>query len=76
MFVAVVPPEEVVEELIDFLAPREGMPWIDPSQWHLTLAFLPSVPDAREADLVEHLDAAASRVAPFDAVLGGAGCPT
>ncbi|WP_338748044.1 RNA 2',3'-cyclic phosphodiesterase [Janibacter alittae] len=74
MFVAVVPPQDVVEELADFLTPREGMPWIDPSQWHLTLAFLASVPDARADDLVERLGVAAARVAPFDVVLGGSGC--
>lgn len=74
MFVAVVPPQDVVEELVEFLAPREGMPWIDPSQWHLTLAFMPAVPQAREDELVEHLHTAAARVAPFDVQLGGAGC--
>lgn len=74
MFVAVVPPQDVVEELVEFLAPREGMPWIDPSQWHLTLAFMASVPGAREDELVERLGRAAARVAPFDLVLGGGGC--
>ncbi|NYF99358.1 RNA 2',3'-cyclic phosphodiesterase [Janibacter cremeus] len=74
MFVAVVPPQDVLDELADFLAPREGMPWIDPSQWHLTLAFLASVPDAREDEFVDHLGVAAARVTPFDVVLGGAGC--
>ncbi len=74
MFVAVVPPDEVVEELAEFLAPREGMPWIHPSQWHLTLAFMASVPAAREDELVERLGEAAARVAPFDVRLDGAGC--
>ena len=45
MFVAVVPPEPIKEELSEFLAPRDGMPWIDPEQWHLTLAFSSEVPD-------------------------------
>lgn len=74
MFVAVVPPDDVIEQVADFLAPREGMPWIDPSQWHLTLAFMASVPDAREDELVERLGQAAARVAPFDVALDGAGC--
>ena len=63
MFVSVTPPEEVREGLASFLEAREGMPWIDPSQWHLTLAFMPSVPQAREDELVEHLGSAAARVA-------------
>lgn len=74
MFVAVVPPEDVVEDLSAFLAPREGMPWIDSSQWHLTLAFMASVPDARLDELVERLGEATARVAPFEAALVGAGC--
>lgn len=74
MFVAVVPPASVVEDLAQFLTPREGMPWVDPAQWHLTLAFLASVPPAREDELVERLVAAAARVAPFDLELRGAGC--
>lgn len=73
MFVAVVPPPEVVADLSDFLAPREGMRWIDPAQWHLTLAFMASVPAAREDVLVERLGTATARVAPFDLGLDGAG---
>lgn len=74
MFVAVVPPASVVEDLAEFLEPRTGMPWVDPAQWHLTLAFLGSVPDAREDELVERLGTAVARVAPFDLELRGAGC--
>lgn len=74
MFVAVVPPADVVEDLSDFLEPREGMPWVDPAQWHLTLAFMASVGEPREDELVERLGVAAARVPPFDLALGGAGC--
>lgn len=74
MFVAVGLPEEVREDLADFLAPREGMPWVDPRQWHLTLAFMESVPVAREDELVERLAVAAGRVGPFPLRLTGAGC--
>lgn len=74
MFVSVVPPEDVVADLADFLAPREGMPWVDPGQWHLTLAFMAAVPEAREDELTDRLGEVAARVAPFDVVLGGAGC--
>lgn len=73
MFVSVALPEEVREDLAEFLAPREGMPWIHPGQWHLTLAFMDSVPVAREDELVERLATTAARVAPFDLVLAGGG---
>lgn len=74
MFVSVAVPEEVREDLAEFLAPREGMPWIHPAQWHLTLAFMESVPAAREDELVERLATAAGRVAPFALALRGGGC--
>lgn len=74
MFVSVGLPDPVREDLADFLAPREGMPWIDPAQWHLTLAFMSSVPDARLDELTERLAEAAGRVSPFALRLTGAGC--
>jgi 2'-5' RNA ligase len=74
MFVAVVPPEGVVEELGDFLEPREGMPWIAPEQWHLTLAFMAAVPEHRIDDLADGLAERLGRHEAFAASLGGAGC--
>ncbi len=74
MFVAVVPPDDVVEELADFLEPREGMPWIAAEQWHLTLAFMESVPDHRVDDLADGLADRLGRHAAFDVRLWGAGC--
>lgn len=75
MFVAVVPPAEVVEDLSEFLEPRRdcGMPWIDPAQWHVTLAFMAGVPDRALDPLVENLAAAAARRRPFTVALQGAG---
>lgn len=75
MFVAVVPPEPVVEDLSAFLEPRrdQGMPWIDPAQWHVTLAFMESVPDRALDDLVERLKLAAARRHPMTLRLAGAG---
>ncbi|MBC9957909.1 RNA 2',3'-cyclic phosphodiesterase [Yimella sp. cx-51] len=73
MFVAVVPPDDVKEELSDFLEPRGGMPWIDPEQWHLTLAFLPSVHERDLDELIEALVRVAQRHEPFDLSLAGAG---
>ena len=73
MFVAITPPDEVREHLADFLAPRVGMTWIDPAQWHLTLAFLASVPEHRIDELVERLETAASRRHTCELALVGAG---
>lgn len=74
MFVAVVPPDEIVADLAEFLEPRTGVPWIDVAQWHLTLAFMAAVPEAREDEVVDRLTRAAARVAPFDIALSGGGC--
>ncbi len=73
MFIAVVPPPEVVEDLDEFLAPREGMRWIDAQQWHLTLAFLASVPEHRIDDLIAGLAPKMARHKPFRMRLAGAG---
>lgn len=75
MFVAVVPPPEVVEDLSDFLEPRRdvGMPWIHPEQWHVTLAFMSAVLDRSVDALLEHLEAAALKRRPFTLRLAGAG---
>ena len=73
MFVAITPPDDVREHLADFLAPRAGMPWIDTAQWHLTLAFLASVPEHRTDDLVETLTRSAARRLPCRLALAGAG---
>ena len=51
MFAALVPPEHAVEDLAEFLAPRQeagpGFRWTVPEQWHVTLAFMGSVTDRR-----------------------------
>ena len=73
MFVAVVPPLEVREDLASFLEPRNGHPWIDPDQWHLTLAFLESVPESRADELIDALAQAATKRRPMRLQLAGAG---
>ena len=80
MFVAVVPPESVRDDLTDFLEPRSrgalgasALRWIDREQWHITLAFFESVPDHRIDELAERLASAAQRRTPFDVALAGAG---
>ena len=73
MFVAIRPPAEIREQLAEFLRPRQAMTWIDEAQWHVTLAFLATVPTHREADLADSLRRVALRHNGFDLRLSGAG---
>ena len=76
MFVAVVPPDDVVEGLEEFLEPRResgDFRWTVPETWHVTLAFLAAVPDASLEDLEERLDRAARRRTPVTLRVGGGG---
>ncbi|MDF8263502.1 RNA 2',3'-cyclic phosphodiesterase [Luteipulveratus flavus] len=73
MFVAVVPPEPVQEDLAAFLEPRAEHPWIAPEQWHITLAFMSDVSASAEDRLVEGLEAAAARRTSMRLQLAGAG---
>jgi len=76
MFSAVVLPDDVVEELEEFLAPRrEAAPfrWTVPEQWHLTLAFMEQVPERSLDDLLDRLTRAGRRRTPFTVSLGGGG---
>lgn len=76
MFVALVPPVEAVEHLDAFLDVRRSAAdfrWADPSQLHVTLAFLASVPDRSLDDLVERLERAARRRAPITTRIAGGG---
>ena len=52
LFAAIVPPADVVEHLDDFLEPRRAsgsqkcdLRWTSADQFHITLAFMPDVPD-------------------------------
>ncbi len=80
MFVAVLPPLEVVEDLEELVAPRREAPvagrplrWSPPEQWHVTLAFAADVPSRAEEPLVELLADAAARKPPFATMLTGGG---
>ncbi|GCD89978.1 RNA 2',3'-cyclic phosphodiesterase [Nocardioides sp. LS1] len=76
MFVALVPPAEVVEHLDDFLEPRRAAAdfrWAAPEQVHVTLAFLAQVADRHLDELVERLGRAAGRRTPFDVRIAGGG---
>lgn len=79
MFVAALPPEDVVEDLEAFWEPRRadpsarGVRWTRPEQWHLTLAFCADVPDRALDALGEGLAAAAARRQAFTLRVAGGG---
>ncbi|MDF2092917.1 RNA 2',3'-cyclic phosphodiesterase [Knoellia sp. 3-2P3] len=77
MFVAVVPPDEALDDLADYLEPRQEagaeLRWTDPNQWHVTLSFMGEVPDRVVEPLVERLGRRASRFAPETVRIEGAG---
>ena len=76
MFVAAVPPAEVVEHLEEFLSVRReaaAFRWTLPDQWHVTLAFLAEVPDRAYDELVERLSRAAHKRRPMRATIAGGG---
>lgn len=77
MFVAVLPPADVVDSISDFLEPRReadpALRWTEPYQWHLTLAFLPSVGTRILDDLIERLRWTAAQAPSFDVTLTGSG---
>jgi RNA 2',3'-cyclic 3'-phosphodiesterase len=76
MFVAVVPPLDVVEHLDAFLEVRRhaaAYRWVAPEGIHVTLAFLADVPDRKLDDLVERLGRAARRRTAFGAAVAGGG---
>ena len=55
MFIALLLPEAVKQDLAEFLEPRQeagpNLRWTVPEQWHLTLAFLPEVTDRHTDEL-------------------------
>lgn len=76
MFVALVPPEEVVQHLDEFLAPRREAAefrWASTEQFHVTLAFLESVQERHLDELGERLGRAAARRTTFEARIAGGG---
>lgn len=75
MFAAVVPPATAVDDLEEFLAARrdERWRWTVAPQWHLTLAFMPTVDRARLDDLVVRMRRAAGRCTPMAMSIAGGG---
>ena len=81
MFVAVVPPAEVLDDLARFLEPRRDadgpLRWAPPEQWHITLAFMSSVRERSLDGLVQRLGRAAARRSPVALrLVGGGAFPT
>lgn len=81
MFTAVMPPDDVVADLDEFLAPRrdhqgherQPLRWTTPDSWHVTLGFMPRVEERHLDELLERLDRAGRRRRPFDLRLSGGG---
>jgi len=77
MFVALTPPDGALEDLGEFLAPRQeaepGFRWTDSEQWHVTLAFMAEVADRHLDDLLARLERAAARRTSFTACVAGGG---
>lgn len=77
LFVALLPPAEVVDELKASTAPlRElvpGMRWTRSEQWHVTLAFLGEVGEHAIDELGRRLRQAAARYPPLVLSFGGGG---
>jgi RNA 2',3'-cyclic 3'-phosphodiesterase len=76
MFVALLPPDESVDDLDEFLAVRRdaaAFRWTVREQLHVTLAFLATVDDHRLDELLERLGRAAGRRTPFAARIAGGG---
>jgi len=77
LFVAIRPPEEVVDHLDAFLDVRRDagpeLRWAAPDQWHVTLAFCPDFPESGLDDLADRLGRTATRRHPVEARLAGGG---
>lgn len=79
-FIALLPPPEVTDELDSFLeprrdalAPRGHWRWTRREHRHLTLAFLPSLDEWREEQLIRDGEDWADRHTPVQLRLSGAG---
>lgn len=77
MFVAVFPPEVVRQSWEKLVEPRRDtdpdVRFVASQTWHVTLAFLADVPDAREERLIDALAVVAARQQAFDLGVEGAG---
>ncbi|MEY9487906.1 2'-5' RNA ligase [Streptomyces calvus] len=79
LFAAVLPPDDVVQELavevgrLRKLPGADGLRWTGRPGWHFTLAFYGEVDDALVPELTRRLARTASRTEPFGLALRGGG---
>lgn len=76
MFVAAYPSQAAVEHLEQFVDVRRdagAFGWTEPFQWHLTLAFLRSVPQRALDEVVERLERTAAKHRALTAAIAGGG---
>ncbi|MEV0583909.1 RNA 2',3'-cyclic phosphodiesterase [Nonomuraea sp. NPDC050310] len=77
LFAALLPPDEVLDEIERAIAPHvgevPGLRWPDRATWHITLAFYGEVPDAVVPDLRVRLARAVHRHAALDLAFTGFG---
>lgn len=77
LFVAVVPPISIRDSWEAFLEPRRSsapdLRWTDPVGWHVTCAFMASVPEGRLASVEDALAEVAERTSAFAVTVEGAG---
>lgn len=76
VFAAIVPPDEVVVHLDEFLEVRRDhgdLRWADAGQFHVTLAFAANGSGDRVEEWAERLGESLSRRTPFEARLAGGG---
>ncbi|GGR90934.1 RNA 2',3'-cyclic phosphodiesterase [Streptomyces humidus] len=79
LFAAVLPPDDIADELAERTAGLRALPgadalrWTDRSGWHFTLAFYGETDDGLLPELTARLERAARRGAPFPLALRGGG---
>lgn len=77
LFVALVPPQRVLDEIEEAVAPlrsiEPGLRWVRGDLWHVTLSFLGEVEEGRLDRLVPRLAKAASRHVSLELSFAGAG---
>ncbi|MCA1783235.1 MAG: RNA 2',3'-cyclic phosphodiesterase [Intrasporangiaceae bacterium] len=82
VFAALLPPDQVLEDLEDFLSPRRDDPaggdlgWSRPVAWHLTLAFMASArPDSVDGFVERLAEGSLNLTAPPLRIRGGGAFP-
>ncbi|MGW0806504.1 RNA 2',3'-cyclic phosphodiesterase [Nonomuraea sp. NPDC002799] len=77
LFAALVPPDEVLDEIAHVIAPHvgqvPGLRWPDRATWHITLAFFGEVPEQALPELDVRLARAVHRYSVVDLAFSGFG---